>query len=425
MINNLSDLLMAFVEAEKKALNKYDITHRPTIGEMYEGLTKELVSKSIFAGMNLVVSTQSFIEGCETEFDVILAEGEGEQVPYTTSYKYKPSQVIAVIQVKKTLNAQELRNSYENLRQAANVYQNVFSDMDGTMVSDTFKNICHKEISAYKKGQLNPQEEYIYHTLVMDCYFPLRIVLGYNGYKTEEGFREAFIEFLDTKKSTEENKIPGYSPMILPNLIISDGFTLAKLTGSPYSMRLGSVAEGWWELMTSSHFNTMHIFLEMLWTKLSYRFHNLPQEIFGDDLEYEPLAPLLRARIHCDEEGKPLGWDYEYSYFSEEQLQQNDDPQPWNPATIDMAQYVVLTELGCNEIDIIQDEQLIAFVTSNGYASLDDFISSLQNLGFATLDGSKLKLLTKQLQCVMCPDGNTYAADDYDGRLTRWVLKKK
>ena len=233
MINNLSDLLKAFVEAEKKALNKYDITHRPTIGEMYEGLTKELVSKSIFAGMNLVVSTQSFIEGCETEFDVILAEGKGEQVPYTTSYKYKPSQVIAVIQVKKTLNAQELRNSYENLRQVANVYQKVFSDMDGTMVSDTFKNICHKELSAYEKGQLNTQEEYIYHTLVMDCYFPLRIVLGYNGYKTEEGFREAFIEFLDTKKSTEDNKIPGYSPMILPNLIISDGFTLAKLTGCP------------------------------------------------------------------------------------------------------------------------------------------------------------------------------------------------
>lgn len=424
MINNLSDLLKAFVEAEKKALNKYDITHRPTIGEMYEGLTKELVSKSIFAGMNLVVSTQSFIEGCETEFDVILAEGKGEQVPYTTSYKYKPSQVIAVIQVKKTLNAQELRNSYENLRQVANVYQKVFSDMDGTMVSDTFKNICHKELSAYEKGQLNTQEEYIYHTLVMDCYFPLRIVLGYNGYKTEEGFREAFIEFLDTKKSTEDNKIPGYSPMILPNLIISDGFTLAKLTGCPYSTRLGYVVEGWWELMTSSHFNTMHIFLEMLWTKLSYRFHDLPQEIFGDDLEYEPLAALLRARIHCDESGKPQGWDYEYSYFSEEQLQQNDDPQPWKPATIDMAQYVVLNELGRKEIDIIQDKQLTAFVTSNGYVSLDDFISSLEKLGFVTLDGNKLKLLTKQLQCVMSPDGNTYAADDYDGRLTRWVLKK-
>jgi len=425
MINTLSDLLTAFLEAEKIALNKYDITHRPTIGEMYEGLTKELVSRSVFAGLNLVVTTQSFIDGCETEFDVILAEGEGEQVPYTTSCKYKPSQVIAVIQVKKTLNSQELRNSYENLRQVAEVYQKEFTDMDGTMVSDAFKNICHKEISSYKNGQLNPQEEYIYHTLVMDSYFPLRIVLGYNGYKTEEGLREAFIDFLGTKKSSEENRISGYSPMIMPNLIISDGFTLTKLTGCPYSTRLGSVKEGWWELMTSSHFNPMHIFLEVLWTKLSYRFHSLPQEIFGDDLEYEPLAQLLRAKIHCDDGGTPKGWDYEYTCYSEDQLQQNDDLQPWNPAVIDMAQYVVLSELGKHDIDVAQDKQLSAFVIKNGYKSLGEFLGSLEKLGFVTLEGNKLKLLTRQLLCVISPDGNTYAADDYDGRLTRWILKKR
>lgn len=425
MINTLSDLLKSFVEAEKTVLNKYDITHRPTIGEMYEGLTKELVSRSVFGGMNLVVTTQSFICGCETEFDVILAEGEGELVPHTTSYRYKPSQVIAVIQVKKTLNAQELRSSYENLRQVAEVYQKEFTYMDSTMVYDSFKNICHKEISAYKKGQLNPQEEYIYHTLVMDSYFPLRIVLGYNGYKTEKGLRDAFIGFLDTKKSTEENKIPGYSPMIMPNLIISDGFTLAKLTGCPYSTRLGYVKEGWWELMISSHFNPMHILLEVLWTKLSYRFHNLPQDVFGEDLDYEPMAQLLRARIHCNDEGLPKGWDYEYTCYTEEQLQQNDGLQPWNPAVIDMAQYVVLTELGKHEIDIVQDKQLTTFVTKNGYVSLGEFLSSLEKLGFVTFDGNKLRLLTRQLQCVMSSDGKTYAADNYDGRLTRWILKKQ
>lgn len=423
MINTISDLLKSFVEAEKSNLNKYDITHRPTIGEMYEGLTKNIVEKSIFYGLNLVVTTQSFIEGCDTEFDVILSEGDGAQIPYTTSYRYKPSQVIAVIQVKKTLNSQELRNSYDNLKQVADVYQKYISSMDGSMVRDSFKNICHKEIEAYEKGQLSLHEEYIYHSLVMDCYMPLRIILGYNGYKTEEGLRSAFINFLYEKKSTEDNMIPGYSPLVMPNLIISDGFSLAKLTGCPYCSPLGEVIPGWWELIVSSHFNSMKIFLEMLWTKLSYRFHTLPQDIFGEDLEFEPMSAFIRAKIHSDEKGQPRGWDYEYSELKEKQLQQNDRLQPWEPAVVDKAQYVVLQELGRKDIDIVQDKDLTDFVTSNGYSSLEEFISSLQKLGFVTLDGNNLRLITRELACVICPNGKSYAADNYDGRLERWMSK--
>ena len=115
MIKTIAELLKEFVNGEKLALNRYNIKHRPTIGSMYEGLTQELVNRSIFEGLNLNVTTQSFIDGCDTEFDVILSEGEGSPIPYTNSFKFKPSQVIAVIQVKKTLTCQELKNSYENL----------------------------------------------------------------------------------------------------------------------------------------------------------------------------------------------------------------------------------------------------------------------------------------------------------------------
>lgn len=425
MINTLSDLLKAFVEAEKTALNKYDIAHRPTIGEMYEGLTKELVSRSVFAGMNLVVTTQSFIEGCDTEFDVILAEGEGIQVPYTTSYRYKPSQVIAVIQVKKTLNAQELRNSYDNMRQVAKVFQENITDINAAMANDAFKSICHKELSAYKRGHLTLQEEYIYHTLVMDCFFPLRIVLGYNGYKTEERLRESYISYLEGNKSTEEKLVTGYSPMIFPNLIISDGFTLAKLTGCPYSTRLGAVLDGWWEVMVSSHYNPMHIFLEMLWTKLSYRFHTLPQELFGDDLSYEPFAPLLRAKIHCDANDKPIGWDYEFTCYKEKQLLQNDDLQPWHPIIVNSAQFSVLRELQKHDIDLNTDKSMETFVVQSGYTSLQEFVDDLEQTGFVSVEGSILRMIANKLDFVFSPDGNTYAADNNDGRLSRWILKNQ
>lgn len=424
MINTLSDLLKAFVEAEKTALNKYNIKHRPTIGEMYEGLTMELVNRSIFSGLNLVVSTQSFIEGCDTEFDVILAEGDGEIVPYTTSKKYQPSQVIAVFQVKKNLTSQELRNSYDNLKQVARVFHDNITDIDASMVRDSLINICHKEMAAYEKRQLSPQEESIYHTLVMDSFFPLRIILGYNGYKTEVGLRDAFVNFLDDNTSTETTKKTGFSPLTFPNLIISDGFSLVKLTGCPYCSSLKE-ADDWWEVVASTHNNPMHVFLEMLWTKLAYRFHNLPQEIFGDDLETELFSSFLNAKIHLNKNGEPIGWDFGYIYLDEKTLLQNTGLREWTPAIVDKAQTVVLNRLGNYNIDISQHKDLEEFVLQNGYATIQDFITSLEKLGFVTLDGSVLKLITKQLICVISPDGNTYAADDYDGRLTRWMLKKQ
>lgn len=424
MINTISDLLRAFVEAENAALNKYEIKHRPTIGEMYEGLTQELVNRSIFGGMNLVVSTQSFIEGSDTEFDVILAEGEGEMIPYTTSRKYKPSQVIAVFQVKKTLSARELRNSYDNLKQVAIVFQKDFSAIDPSIVDDSLKKICHKELSAYSSGKMNLQEEYIYHSLVMDSYMPLRFVFGYNGYKTEEGFRQSFIDFLDSNKSSETERYEGFSPKFFPNMIISDGFSLAKLTGCPYSLPLGIIKDGWWEVMASSNYNPMHIFLEMLWTKFAYRFGGLPSSLFGDDLESEPFSPLLRAKIHSNSDGNAIGWDYEYSYIEEETLSANSTPIEWSPAVIDDAQSVVLSQLGRNSIDIDQDKDLVSYVTSEGYPSLQEFIQSLVRLGFVSFDGTMLKLITRQLNIVISPDGKTYAADDYDGRFTRWMQKR-
>lgn len=425
MINTLSELLKRFVDAEKSVLYNYDIKHRPTIGNMYEGLTKDVVNKSIFDSLDLNVSTHSFIYGCDTEFDVVLAEGKGEKIPHTRSQKYKASQVIAVIQVKKNLTAQELHNSYDNLLKVSDVFQQNLSGMDGSIVRDSFGKICHKELAAYNKGRLNLQEEYIFHSLVMDSFFPLRIVLGYNGHKTEEGLRQTFLDFLEDKTSTESNKVYGYSPSSFPNLIISEGMSLVKLTGCPYCLPLSAIKDGWWEVMASTHYNPMHIFLEMLWTKLSYRFHNLPQEIFGDDLKSEPVSQFLRAKIHTDAGDVPIGWDYEYTFLGEKILSQNNDLVEWTPATIDRAQFVVLEQLGQKEIDVSRDKDLETFVVGNGYKSLQEFVESLEKLGFVTLDGNMLKLITKQLVLVVSPNGITYAADDCDGRFSRWTIKNK
>lgn len=421
MINKLSDLLKALVEAEVSALNKYGIKHRPTIGEMYEGLTKDIVDMSLFSGYNLAVATQSFIKGCDTEFDVILAEGSGETVPHTSSKIFAPKQVIAVFQVKKTLTSEELANSYSNLKAVDRVYEDSIDKGDISLARDAFKGICGKDITAYRAGLLTEQEEFIYHTLMVESILPLRIVIGYNGYKTEEGLRQAYLNFLGKNQSSAEKRFEGFSPLIFPNLIISERFSLVKLTGCPYSVKLGEVKKDWWEVMASSHFNPMHIFLEMLWTKLSYRFHNLPMEIFGEDLEIEPIVQFLRAKVHIEENLK--GWDYEYSDYKEKDLSQQNEPQLWAPAKLDMAQFSVVSQLCNRDIKITEDKNLEAFVVENGYQSLESFIESLVTLRLAYLENDTLRLITKECKCIICPDGNSYAADDCDGRFSRWIEK--
>lgn len=67
MINTLADLLKAFSEKENQRLRELDIFHPPTIGAMYEGLTADMLQKSLFAGLNLVVAKSSFIKGSKTE----------------------------------------------------------------------------------------------------------------------------------------------------------------------------------------------------------------------------------------------------------------------------------------------------------------------------------------------------------------------
>ena len=421
MINTISELLKEFVEAEKQVLNKHNIKHRPTIGKMYEGLTKVVLDRSIPEGLNLTVSTQSFILGCDTEFDVILSEGEGEIIPHTNSFRFKPSQVIAIIQVKKTLSGREIANSYGNLLQVADVCQKDIQPIEAFMFNDSFRHICHKEVSAYDKGVLNKQEEAIYHSLMMDSFFPLRIVLGYNGYKTELGVRNSFADFLES--CIYPTPIKGFSPTSFPNLVISDNFSLIKLTGCPYSVPLGDLKAGWWEIMTSSHYNPWFIFLEMLWTKLSYRFHIILDGLFEEDLLTEPHSPFLRAKIHINEMEETDGWEYEYSVLSEKNLSTNNRMQEWKPLVVDTIQATILLTLNKQSIDIYNASELEVFVKKNGYPSLLSIITYLEKKGFVTIEGNKAGLLVKQLGLMASRDGKMYAFDGSNDKMCQWFVK--
>ena len=63
MIKKISDLLHKLSEKEIVAIEKHGIKHGPTIGDMYEGLTKKILDSAIPAVVDLSVRSGFVTDG--------------------------------------------------------------------------------------------------------------------------------------------------------------------------------------------------------------------------------------------------------------------------------------------------------------------------------------------------------------------------
>lgn len=423
-ITTIADLLNEFVSAEKEILNQQNIKHPTTIGAMYEGLTETVLKKSVFTGLNLKVVKNSFIAGCNTEFDVILVEGEGEKIPYTDRYKYKPEQIIAIIQVKKKLFSKDIKEGFKNLQFLIDYFEpRTPEKFIERLFRDGFRTICRKDITARTAGELAEYEEFIFHTLRVEAFLPVRIIWGYNGFVSEFSFRESFFEYIKSNLTIDLNKkIGGFGPHNFPNLIICGQFSMLKQNGMPFGYPVQE--NNWWAFYTSSSYNPTKFFLEAIWTRLSYKFNQLPMDIFGEDLTIEPANRFLDCRIK--EWNGNLGWEYNYFTLSDKFLKENLGAVDWQPVELDLLQHIIVSEL-CHkeEIDLMADNDLEAFVMKEGvYTSLTDFINKLKNTGIVFVENNKLKLLYDQCQCAILPTGKIVAGENKSGRFTNWIMRE-
>lgn len=277
MISTVSDFLLKLKDRELKLLKRYDsIKHPGIIGDMYEGLTKDILDKSIFIGLDLNVragkikNSKNELSG---EIDCMVVVGEGEKIPYTDKYIYDSSKVVAVIQVKKNLYSKDIKDSYENLRTVIDVTEYREGEpYHGRLLRDSWRLICKEELP--KRDELDKlpiEKEMIYHSLLSEAFYPARIVWGYNGFKSEFALRESFTEYLESNISTsEENKVMGFGPLSFPSLIICDKFSLIKSNGMPFASPLDK--DGWWPFYVSSFENPLYFLLEIIWTRLHYMF---------------------------------------------------------------------------------------------------------------------------------------------------------
>jgi hypothetical protein len=427
MIRTVSDFLEELKKRGQELIKKYHIVNHPVlIGDMYEGLTQQILDKALFDGLNLKIvggKIKNSTGQLSSEIDCMVVEGDGEQIPFTEKYIYHFKQVIAVIQVKKSLYTDGLDDSYNNLKSVMNISQQPETDGEAYMINiarDSYRALLRMELpNRSELDQYSEMEKYMYHTLIMESYFPVRIVLGYYGFKTEYKFRDAFANMISNKANSGKGR--GYGANSLPNLIICGDFSIIKNNGMPFGMPFQN-EEFYWPIYMSAPNNPLYYLIEIIWTRLSYKYQ-ISSTIFGDDFDLEPVHRYINCKVGQLEAGK-YGWMYSYSPFTQKQLAETKNEKiKWQPAFLTQDQFQLITMLCMQEaINVETDEEFRDFIKD--YDS-SDFIQSLLKTGLVQFRNNELRLLTDECSTMILPDGRFCAGENKNGEMLTWLSKNQ
>lgn len=448
MIKTINDLLVAIRDKGIKEIEPFlNIKHGPTIGNMYEGLTKEIVSKALFESTDIRVAS-GFITNSDRDrskqIDCMIVVGNGQQIPKTNDYIYDISQVIMVIEVKRNLHSKELSDGYDNLRSVCNITK-AEHNLRANLIDDAFEAMAGKPAPEYEHLKTLPvREQMLYHALVVEALLPLRIIFGFEGFKTELSLREKFQEYLQDKsvikdsnmtnmtaeevadllnsdsyerpsKSASESKY-GFGAVSLPNLIIAGESSIVKTNGMPYGCVINETDDYCW--MASYRRNPLLLFLELLWTRLTY-YYDLPATVFSSNVMQEGLAPLLFAT------GTKNCWIYQFYALDEKGLQHYDDDKPWEPTVLEKNEFILMNLLcdGC-EMPVSKINKYI----DSSAEEIKAIITKLNKNRLVYVDGEDdgiLRLLTKECLCAIDPEYGYVAGDNHDGRFLSWLSRNR
>ncbi|ODB85970.1 hypothetical protein A3195_09865 [Candidatus Thiodiazotropha endoloripes] len=421
MLRTVAEILQEFANEERQKLDNFELKHGPTIGKMYEGLTSEILGRAIpeEIGLRIVSGVIYDDTGVMTgEIDCMLVEGKGVQVPYTSSFKWHIKDVICVFEVKKTLYSKDLADSFAHVRDVLSSYSRYIESGNAkgkvdlgsarkafSMITKTIAPI-HEDV-----GTLPLMEEMVYHTLVMEQLSPIRIVLGYHGFKSEYSFREAMFEYLEENLNKQ-----GFGVGSFPQLIISENHSLVKGNGQPYCPPLRN---GSWDFFLSSPENPAVFILELVWTRLQLKYSL--GGLWGEDLLEEGFHVFLSGKI-VQKEGR-TSWDYQYKPIEKEILEEEYKPGQWKPVFLDQNQFVIINRLCSEGSEDVANTDFVKWLGDQNI-NVDSFVDSLLNTGLVAKDKNHLKLTTEECQCVILPTGEYVAAENNTGRLTRWISSR-
>lgn len=420
MINTFSDMLLALKAKEEKALSEFNLKHPTIIGDAYEGIAEKLLNRAIFKGLDIRVVSGHFKndqDQLSPQIDCMVVEGEGLNIPNTKHHIYNSEQVIAVIEVKKNLNKNDLIDSFIKMKKISQIYEpRDMTEGEFRLFRDAFKSavgIDPPEYKAIKNYDLST--EMIYHNLLIESILPLRIVFGFYGYSSMKTLRKGVVNYLTDYVTTDLKKpIAGYAPIHFPSLIFTRDSSLVKVNGAPYMPRLDE--EGYWDFYTSIKHNPLYILLELLWTKLSYRY-SIDSNIFGEDLIIESHYPFLRCRPVKSND--ILGYNFAYVDLPNDNDEKTNYIE-WEPVELNEPEFKVLYWL-CEHGELSLDNlhELISDYSINE----DELLRRLNEERLLYIDErDKIRLLTVECAIVV-KNGKVYAGENKSGRVTRWSLR--
>jgi uncharacterized protein DUF6602 len=427
VLSNISEILEAFIQVEnKKYQETFKYEHMPTLGALYESLTGEVVSRALPKGLNLFMSSGFIYDDTgykSGEIDQMLVRGEGRSLGYTEKREHHIKDVLAVFEVKKTLNKSDLIDAYGHLHGISRAFSNYFEEylrtgveVDISYAAKSFAQITGKDEPRHYSDMHNmPENEgIILYSLIQETKSPISIIHGYGGYKTEKGLRDVFLNFLSDKTNQ-----PGFGVPAIPNIISSGNFSLVKTTGMPFKNRL--IKDQRWPVLCSSRDNVIKMMMETIWTKISiYCDVSMP---WGEDLDADVMANLLSAKFIRDDSTNKKGWMYFSIDIKESELSKISRVEEWEPfiARGRVGSLAVSLCMNGGSINTLTDNFLL--LAGNTAAARDSFIDDcLESCLFSLGDDNYISFIGESMHLQQLDDGS-YAMSDDSSRLTSWCKK--
>jgi len=417
MIKTMLDFIEKIYDKKYKEIEQYlnVVTHPVTVGNMYEGLTKSIV-KSAFGSIPELHICEGFIKNYRTgqisrQTDVIIYTGQCDKIPETDSKIINIDNVLAFIEVKKTLRKKELADFYQK---QGEIYE--LSDSETPYDAELFHQLTKQVFGINELNDENIKNYpklyyYLYHVLKVENASPLRICLGYDGIKKETTLRDNF-ESVIYDRNKDNLSHTGMNS--LPSLIICNDLCLIKAIGFPVACLCEKNKP--YPIMLSQKCNTMKLLLQVLISKIESKM-DVRFELENDDFSKNSFNDFLLANI--DEE-KDYTIYYKYDYDAKE-LSENDGKEiPWSPIEITDYEHLIINKLA--KLSYVENPMIRLDNNIFKGHNLKVELSNLLNNRFVSIHDDVVELVSTECMTVIW-DGKFWLGENCSGQMMNWILR--